>query len=146
MHLLLKSLLQAWRRLRMKENDVDVSDLDFTIKKINAAIKERPDLASSLLELRKKIETMKVAVLELRKLRDDFERGNITTEDYLVYSKRLKLDLERARNEANLLDILDRIKDEEKRSKLSRLKDAIVSNKDFILVVLEILSAVLGKR
>ena len=89
----------------MKENDVDVSDLDFTIKKINAAIKERPDLASSLLELRKKIETMKVAVLELRKLRDDFERGNITTEDYLVYSKRLKLDLERARNEANLLDI-----------------------------------------
>ena len=130
----------------MKENDVDVSDLDFTIKKINAAIKERADLASSLLELRKKIERMKVAVLELRKLRDDFERGNITTEDYLVYSKRLKLDLERARNEANLLDILDRIKDEEKRSKLSRLKDAIVSNKDFILVVLEILSAVLGKR
>lgn len=130
----------------MRENDIDVDDLDSTIRKINSAIKERPDVASSLLELRKKIETMKIAALELRKLRDDFERGNITTETYLVHSKKLKLDLERAKNEANLLDILDGIKDEEKKSKLSRLKDTIVSNKDFIFVVLEILSAVLGRR
>lgn len=117
--------------------------MEITIQKTNEAIKKRPELTSELLELRKKLEAMKVASLELGSLRDDFERGNVTAEAYRVQSKKLRTDIERSRNEANLLTIVHQIKSEEKKSKLLRLKEAIVSNKDFIRVVLEILKSIL---
>ena len=121
------------------KNDLEIRDLDTAIQKINETIKTKPKLSSKLLELRKKLESMKVALLELHNLRDDFERGNITNESYRIQSKRLRTDLERSRNEANLLDIINTIEEKEKRSMLIRLKDKIISNKDFILLVLEVI-------
>jgi hypothetical protein len=102
-------------------------------------------MTSELTELRKKMETMKVASLQLASLRDDFERGNLTTEDYQVQSKKLRMDVERARNEADLLSIIHHIKSEEKKSILLRLKETITSNKDFIIAVAEILKSILAR-
>lgn len=127
----------------MDKNDVDLDELDAAIHKANEATKKRPDLTSKLTELTKKMEAMKVASLQLIRLRDDFERGNVTTEDYQVQSKRLRMDIERARNEADLLSIIHNIRNEEKKSTLLRLKETIISNKDFIIAVAEILKSIL---
>ena len=91
------------------------------IHETNEAIKKRPELTSELLKLRKRLETMKVASMELRSFRDDFERGNITTEAYQVGSKKLRMDVERARSEADLLTIVHEVKSEKEKSQLIRL-------------------------
>ena len=128
----------------MRKNEIDVDDLETAIQNTNEAIKEKPELKAELLELRKNLETMKIATIELANLRDDFERGNVVTESYQVQSKKLRMDIERARNEANLLNIIGKIKDKEEKSKLIRLKEAIVSNKDFIIATIKILKSILG--
>jgi hypothetical protein len=72
----------------------------------------------------------------MKKLRDDFDRGNIITEQYWVQDKKLKTDFERCRNEALVLDIIQKLPEEEK-SRLTRIKEAVVSNKDFIFLVVQ---------
>lgn len=131
------------RRQELKKDEIDIKELDNAISEINNAMKEHPELESDLTKLRKKLGDMKVASLELEKLEDDFERANITEDRYLVQRKKLRTDIERSRNEADLISILHKIEDEDKKSNLQRLVDAIKSNKDFILVVLEIVKATL---
>lgn len=128
----------------MRRNEVDVSNLDIAIQNSNEAIKKYPNLKPELLELRKHLETMKVSAIELANLRDDFERGNITAETHQIQSKKLRTDIERARNDANLLDIIDKVKDSKEKSKLLQLKDAIVSNKDFIIATIKILKSIIS--
>jgi len=113
-------------------------EIDETIQNINETIGDKPELSSDLLQIRRKLETMKVAILELKILREDFERGNITNENYRIHSKRLRTDLERTRNEIELTNIISRIKEEE-RSKFTRLKNTIKSNADLINLILNIL-------
>lgn len=127
----------------MTKNDISLDELNTTIQRINEAIKKSPEIKSELLSLRKKLEIMKVSIIELMSSRDDFERGNITTESYQVQSKKLRMDIERARNDADLLGMIDKVADEEEKPKLLRLKDAIVSNKDFIITVAEILKSII---
>jgi len=127
----------------LTKNDISLDELNTTIQRINEAIKKSPEIKSELLSLRKKLEIMKVSIIELMSSRDDFERGNITTESYQVQSKKLRMDIERARNDADLLGMIDKVADEEEKPKLLRLKDAIVSNKDFIITVAEILKSII---
>lgn len=128
----------------MTKNDLDIDDLTLAIQETNEATKKTPNLSSELANLRRKLETMKVASIELRSLRDDYERGNITTENYHVQNKKLSMDIERARNEANLISIINKIQDVEKKSRLLRIKEAILSNKDFIVAVIEILGTIMA--
>lgn len=137
--------LAAWKGRELANNDLDSENITLAINRTNEAIKKNPDLSSDLYDLRKKLEIMKVASVELAKLRDDYERGNITTENYHVQGKKLRMDAERARNDANLIVIINEIQDLEKKSRLLRIKEAIVSNKDFILAVFEILSALMAR-
>jgi exopolysaccharide biosynthesis predicted pyruvyltransferase EpsI len=127
----------------LTKNDLDTDDLTLVIQRTNEAIKKNPDLSSELSDLRRKLEIMKVSTNELESLRDDYERGNITTENYHVQSKKLRMDIERARDEANLISIINKVQDGEKKSKLLRIKEAILSNKDFIVAVVEILGAIM---
>ncbi len=124
------------------ENHVKINEFDTAINEINKAVEKHPELASELINVRKKLEAMKVSTITLEHLRDDLERDNIVREQYHVESKKLRIDIERSRNEANLLTILHHIPDEKKKSELLQLKDAIRSNKDFIIVVLEIMKAI----
>ena len=127
----------------MTKNDLDIDDLTLVIQRTNEATKKTPDLSSELSDLRRKLEIMEVASNELRSLRDDYERGNVTTENYHVQSKKLSMDIERARDDANLISIINKIQDGEKKSRLLRIKEAILSNKDFIVAVVEILEAIM---
>jgi hypothetical protein len=131
-------------RRNLTKNDLDIDDLTLAIQETNEATKKTPNLSSELANLRRKLETMKVASIELRSLRDDYERGNITTENYHVQNKKLSMDIERARNEANLISIINKIQDVEKKSRLLRIKEAILSNKDFIVAVIEILGTIMA--
>lgn len=125
------------------ETKIEIEDLDEVIQKINETIKNKPELSSELLKLRRQLENMKVAMIELENLREDFERGNITSENYRIQSKKLRTDLERSKNEADLMNIINRIEEKEKRSILTRLKDTITSNKEFIKFILEVLKIIL---
>jgi hypothetical protein len=125
------------------ETTYEMDNLNDAIQKINEIIKVKPELSSKLLNLRKQLETMKVSLIELGNLRDDFERGNITNENYRVQSKKLRTDIERAKNDADLLGILASVEEKEKKPILTRLKNAVISNKDFIIIVLEILKTII---
>lgn len=124
-------------------NDIDIDDVDLGIEKANTLIKKKPEV-SELYQLRKNLESMKIALLEMRKLRDDFERGNITSEQYWVQNKKLRTDFERSKNETFLLETIQKLP-EKKRSRLLKLKEAIMSNRDFILFVIEVLTTAAGK-
>jgi len=123
--------------------DLDVDDIDSAIEKANTLIKEKPQI-SELYELRKNLESMKIALLEMKRLRDDFERGNVTSEQYWVQNKKLRTDFERSKHETFLLEIIQKLP-EEKKSRLLKIKEAIMSNKDFILFVVEVLTTLAGK-
>lgn len=125
------------------ETIYEMNNLNDAIQKINEIIKVKPELSLKLLNLRKQLETMKVSLIELENLRDDFERGNITNENYRVQSKKLRTDIERAKNDADLMGILDSVEGKEKKPILTRLKNAVLSNKDFIVLVLEILKTII---
>lgn len=127
----------------MKRFDVDISDIEEAIQKTNEAVMKRVDARHELLELRRHLETFKVAAIQLTTLREDFERGNITAEDYQVQSKKLRTDMERARNDANLLSLIDKIVISRRESLLQRAKNAITNNKEFIITVLEIVKALI---
>jgi len=127
----------------VKRFDVDISDIEEAIQKTNEAVMKRVDARHELLELRRHLETFKVAAIQLTTLREDFERGNITAEDYQVQSKKLRTDMERARNDANLLSLIDKIVISRRESLLQRAKNAITNNKEFIITVLEIVKALI---
>ncbi len=121
--------------------NLNVSDLDEVIDEINAKLKQRSKSSSELLVLRIRLEAMKVDLVGLADLREDFESGNITDENYRVQSKKLRTDIERSRNDANLSNILDTIEKKDTRLRLEDLRDKIISNKGFILFVLELMKS-----
>jgi Tfp pilus assembly protein PilO len=123
-------------------DDVELDDIEDAILKTNLAIKKKPDIVE-LHQLRRNLEGMKVALAQMKKLRDDFDRGNIITEQYWVQDKKLKTDFERCRNEALVLDIIQKLPEEEK-SRLTRIKEAVVSNKDFIFLVVQVAQTIIS--
>ena len=51
----------------------------------------------------------------------------------------MRLDVERAKNEADVMGILDSLEEKEKLSILAHMKNAALSNKEFIVLVVEVL-------
>jgi Tfp pilus assembly protein PilO len=122
--------------------DVDLDDIEDAILKTNLAIKKKPDIIE-LRQLRRNLEGMKIALTQSTKLRDDFDRGNIITEQYWVQDKKLKTDFERCRNEALVFDIIQKLPEEEK-SRLTKMKEAVVSNKDFLFLVVQVAQTIIS--
>jgi hypothetical protein len=122
--------------------DVELDDIEDAILKTNLAIKRKPDIVE-LHQLRRNLEGMKVALTQMNKLRDDFDRGNIITEQYWVQDKKLKTDFERCRDEGLVLDIVQKLPEQEK-SRLTRIKEAVVSNRDFIFLVVQVAQAIVS--
>ncbi len=123
-------------------DDVDLDDIEDAILKTNLAIKKKPEIVE-LHQLRRNLEGMKIALTQMKKLRDDFDRGNIITEQYWVQDKKLKTEFERCRNEALVLDIIQKLPEEEK-SRLTRIKEAVVSNKDFIFLIVQVAQTIIS--
>jgi hypothetical protein len=91
---------------------------------------------------------MKVASLELEELRTEFHRGDLTEDTYLSRRKKLRMDFVSAQDEikTKMLDrIIEKVDDRDTRSRLVKAKDAIVSSKDLILLIAEIITKIIPK-
>lgn len=91
---------------------------------------------------------MKVATLEIKELREEFNRGDLTQEMYLVRRKKLRTDIVSSQNKLRLemLDpVIAKVEEQETKSKLTRFKEAIVSNKELIVFVGQLAATFLGK-
>jgi len=123
-------------------------DLDQVSDQIKELIKRRPDLENQLKPIRRHLVDMKVALSELEELREEHDRGKITEDTYLTRRKKLKTDYMLARDSIGdqaTADLLGQVKDQNEKSRLAKLKDAVSSNKGYILFLLELVSTILKK-
>jgi hypothetical protein len=103
------------------------------------------DAYAALVAARKSVENMLADYDVLESLEDDYRKGNIMTTDYYLTRKRTITDFYSNRTdllEGNLVDLANKIPDQERKSALDKLK-SVVTNPDFIAAATSILQAVL---
>jgi len=125
-----------------------LKDLDQTAEQLESLMKKRLDLKEQLVPLKRHLVEMRVALSELEELREEHTRGNITEDAYFVRRKKLKTDymLERESMRENTVScLLNQVTEPNEKSRLQRLKDAVSSNKEFVLLILDIASTILKK-
>lgn len=123
-----------------------IADLEQASDQIKDVIAKRPNLEEQLKPLRRHLTEMKVALSELEELREDHNRGNITEDMFLTRRMKLKRDYMLARegiSDLTIDNLLGEVKDQKEKSRLQKIKDAIKSNKDYILFLMEIGSTIL---
>ena len=123
-----------------------IADLDQASEQVKELIDKRPDLEGQLKQLRQHLVEMKVALSELEELREEHHCGKITEDMYLTRRMKLKRDYMLARediSDVTVNNLLGEIKDPKEKSRLQKLKDAIKSNKDYILFLIEMGATVL---
>jgi len=123
-------------------------DLDQTADQLEGLMRKRLDLEEQLRPLKRHLVEMRVALSELEELREEHTRGNITEDAYFVRRKKLKTDYMLAResiSENIIIYLLNQVTEPNEKSRLQRLKDAVSSNKEFVLLILDIVSTVLKK-
>jgi len=130
-------------------NDVSFEELDQISDEVKELLKKRPDLSAQLISVRENLLRMKVALSELEELRSEYGRGDLTEDTYLTRRKKLKMDFMAAKegiSDEVLNQFLDQVKDKEEKSRLTKIKNAIMSNKDFISFLFQLLSTILAKK
>jgi chaperonin cofactor prefoldin len=123
-----------------------IADLDQASDQIKELIAKRPDIEDQLKTLRQHLVEMKVALSELEELRDEHNRGKLTEDMYLTRRMKLKTDYMSTREDISditINNLLGEVKDQKEKSRLQKIKDAIKSNKDYILFLMEIGSTIL---
>ena len=126
-------------------NEPSIADLDRVSAQLKELMAKRPDLVEKVKEIRNSIVDMKVASVELEELRSDFERGNITDDNYRVRSKKLRKDYLLAKESINDLSIeslLDEVKENNEKTRLGKAWECIKSNKEKIIMIGEIGAAI----
>jgi hypothetical protein len=132
----------------MSKNEVSYQELDELSERLTEAIEKKPELSSQLKPILNNVQRMKVAAQELDELRTEYHRGDVTEDTYFNRRKKLRMDLVSAQDEikGKMLDkLIENVKDEQSKSRLTRAKEAIVSNKDFILFLAELITKILPK-
>lgn len=122
-----------------------IADLEQASDQIKDVITKRADLEDQLKPLRRHLTEMKVALSELEELREDHNRGKITEDMYLTRRMKLKRDYMFARegiSDLTINSLLGEVKDQKEKSRLQKIKDAIKSNKDYILFLIELGSTI----
>jgi hypothetical protein len=123
-------------------------DLDQTADQLEGLMRKRLDLEEQLRSLKRHLVEMRVALSELEELREEHTRGNITEDAYFVRRKKLKTDYMLAResiSENTISYLLNQVTEPNEKSRLQRLKDAVSSNKEFVLLILDVVSTILKK-
>lgn len=130
-------------------NEVSTGELDQVSNEIKELLKKRPDLSDQLNSIRSNILRMKVALSELEELRNEFIKGDLTEDTYLTRRKKLKMDFMTAKDsidDKTLNDLLNQIGDKDEKSRLTKIKNTITSNKELISFLFQLLSTILTKR
>jgi len=122
----------------MSFEDVSLSGLDALIEETGRGVGKVTDQAmkEQLLQFKANLGDMRVALVELRHLEDQFKRGNILSEVYLDRHKKLVRDFYAARD--NIADVVvpkiaDKAPTDKDKSTISKVKDSLKNNKEFIL-------------
>ena len=125
----------------MTTREPSTRDLDQASDQLKELLSKRPELGEQIKTVRKQLIEMKVALSELEELREEHERGRLTEDMYLTRRMKLKTDYLLARegiSDFEINNLLDEVKDQNEKSRLQKLKDKIISNKDTILFIAEI--------
>jgi chaperonin cofactor prefoldin len=137
----------------MAAREPSTADLDQASDQFKELLSKRPELGERVRILRRQLIEMKVALSELEEIREEHERGRLTEDMYLTRRMKLKTDYLLASESISELEInslLDEVKDPIEKSRLQKLKDKIISNKDKILFLVEIgaslLRAAIGQK
>jgi hypothetical protein len=91
---------------------------------------------------------MKVATLEKQELTVEFNRGDVTQDTYFTRRKKLRTDIVSCQNKLKLemLDTaIDKVEEKETKNRLTRLKEAIVSNKDLFIFLGQLAATFISK-
>jgi len=129
-------------------NEASHEELEQLSEQIVGATQRKPELATHLRSILNNVQRMKVAKLELEELRTEHYRGDITEDMYLTRRKKLRMDLVSAKDEiqGKMLDkLIESVKEEKAKSMLAKAKEAVVSHKDLILFLTELLTKILPK-
>jgi len=124
----------------MSFENISVSGLDGLVEQAGASINKVTDQAAKerLLEIKANLTDMRVALVELHHLEDEFKRGNIMSEVYLDRHKKLVRDFLTARDyigDVVVARIAEKATSGEDRSKIAKFKEALKNNRDFLLNV-----------
>jgi dephospho-CoA kinase len=125
----------------MSMKEPSIRDLDQASDQLKELISKRPELGEQLKSIRKQLVEMKVALSELEELREEYQRGRLTEDMYLTRRMKLKTDYLLAReglSDAEISNLFNEVKDQNEKSRLQKLKNKIVSNKDMILFIIEV--------
>jgi len=132
----------------MPKNEPSYEELEQLSEQIGEAMQKKPELSGYLKLVLNNVQRMKVAMLEMEELRTEYYRGDFTEDTYLNRRKKLRTDLVTASDElkGKMLDkLIENIKDDKTKSTLTKAKEAIVSNKDLILFIAELIAKILPK-
>jgi flagellar biosynthesis component FlhA len=133
----------------VSRNEVSIEEVDQILDQVKELQKNRPDLSAHLNSMRRNLLRMRVALSELEELRDEHSRGDLTEDTYLTRRKKLKMDFMSAKDnisDETLNELLEQVEDKEEKSRLTKIKNVIMSNKDLISFLFQILSTILTKK
>jgi hypothetical protein len=133
----------------VSRSEGSIEEIDQILDQIKELQKARPDLSSRVDSMKSNLLRMRVALSELEELRDEHSKGDLTEDTYLTRRKKLKMDLMSAKvniDEEILSELLEQVEDKEEKSTLTKIKNAIVSNKDLISFLSQILTTILTKK
>lgn len=122
----------------MTFEDISMSGLDALIDETGRATEKVVDkvIKEQLLRFKANLADMRVALVELRHLDDEFKRGNVMSEVYFDRHKKLVRDFLAARDHISdvvVPNIADKASTEKDKSTITKFKDFLKNNKDFVL-------------
>lgn len=132
----------------MSKSEFSYEELDELLEKMNETIQEKPELSLRLRPIVNEIQRLKVAMLELDELKQEFYCGDLTEDTYLTRRKKLRMDITVARNRitGNMLpELVKDAKDDETKSTWTKAKEAIRANKDVIILITQLATTILSK-
>jgi len=132
----------------MEFEGVTVSQLGTLVEETNEAISKvgNETVKAQLIQFKRNLSDMRVALSELDHLEEEFKRGNVMSELYFDRHKKLIRDFFTAKDgiaQTVLPRIIDSSPTEEGKSKLHRLMEYLRGNKDLFLNLSQLLVSII---
>jgi len=127
--------------------EISLSGLDEAIQQTSKGADNVTDetVREQLQQLKTNLGDMRLALVELRHLEDEFKRGNIMSEMYLDRHKKLVRDYLAARDHIGdvvVPKLAEKAPLGDSRSKIAKFRDALKNNKEFLLNVSQLIISV----
>ena len=133
----------------MSVEDVSLADLDFLLDEVGDSLPKiaNPKAKEHMAEVRRRIEEMKVAKVEIMHTESEFHRGNLTQDFYSMKHKQLTTDFIRARDSISNVHIpsLSQLApDVQSKGRLTRLASMVADNKELVTGISQLIISVVS--